>query len=157
MHSSDLTEEAEINGDAKTVYFLLIVAAFILVIAWVNYINLSTARSVDRAKEVGIRKVMGSQAAQLVQQFLVESLLLNAMATIISLTLVQLSLPYFQQFTGIPIQFTWWNDSRFWLASVIFFIAGVFFSGMYPAIVLSSFKPVSVLKGKLRSGQEGVF
>ncbi|HWK04005.1 MAG TPA: ABC transporter permease [Puia sp.] len=149
--------EAEANGDGKSVYFLLIIAVFIIVIAWINYINLSTARSVDRAKEVGVRKVMGSYRSQLIGQFLFESLLINGLSVILAFLLVLVCLPLFNSITGKEISFSLLTDSSFWLALLILFITGSFLSGLYPAFVLSSFKPIAVLKGKLSKTGHGAF
>jgi putative ABC transport system permease protein len=98
LHSK-LRFEPEVNGDAKSVHFLMIIAAFILILAWVNYINLSTSRSLMRAKEVGVKKVLGSQRSQLVRQFIVESLMLNGLAFMFALVLVEFVSPYFNQLT----------------------------------------------------------
>lgn len=146
---SNFMFEAEANGDGKSVYFLLVIALFIIVIAWINYINLSTARSVDRAREVGVRKVLGSYRIQLIGQFLFESLLINLLAIILAIILVLVSLPLFNSLTGKGISFTLFRDSWFWLALLVFFISGTLLSGLYPAFVLSAFRPISVLKGRL--------
>ena len=96
--------EPEPPGDAITVYFLLGIAAFVMLIAWVNYINLSTAKSLERAKEVGIRKVVGSSRYQLRQQFLLESVLSNVFSGLIAISILQLFLPVYQHITGLPAQ-----------------------------------------------------
>ncbi len=141
--------EAEVNGNGRSVYFLLIISFFIIAIAWINYINLSTARSMDRAKEVGVRKVMGSYRGQLIGQFLFESMLINLMAVILAFALILVCLPVFNSLTGKSITFSLLGDSRFWLVLSALFITGTFLAGLYPAFVLSSFKPIAVLKGKL--------
>lgn len=147
--------EAEVNGNGKSVRFLLIISIFIIVIAWINYINLSTARSLDRAREVGIRKVMGSYRFQLIRQFLLESFFVNLLAVILAFILVIVSLPLFNTLTGKEISFSLLVDGKFWLALAVIFIAGTFLSGMYPAFVLSSFRPIEVLKGKLVKTKHG--
>jgi putative ABC transport system permease protein len=149
---SHKTFEPEVNGNAKTVSFLSIIALFIIVIAWVNYMNLSTARAVERAKEVGIRKVMGSMKVQLVLQFLAESLIVNIIAGVIAISCVQIAIPLFQQLTGLPV-ITF--DSSFWMILGGLIVFGSLLAGIYPAFVLSSFKPVSVLKGKFQSSSHG--
>jgi len=141
--------ETEVNGDGKTVYFLLIIAVFIIVIAWINYINLATARSVDRAREVGVRKVLGSLRRQLIGQFLFESLLINALAVLLAFALILACLPLFNMLTGQDLHFSLFIDPVFWLALSGIFTTGTFLSGLYPAFVLSSFSPISVLKGRL--------
>ncbi len=145
---SDLTREMSENGSVKTIYFMVLIALFILFIAWFNYINLSTARAVERAKEVGVRKVVGASRGQLIGQFLLESFLLNAFACFMAITLVQISFPLFNQLLdqGLPpsLRLGW----SFWLAFGGLFTMGTLLSGLYPAFVLSSFKPVLAVKGK---------
>lgn len=152
---SNYMVEAEVNGDGKAVYFLLIIAVFIIIIAWINYINLSTARSVDRAKEVGVRKVLGSQRGQLIRQFLFESLLINGLAVVLAILLVLACLPLFNYITGKQISFSLLWEGWFWLVLGILFVTGTFLSGLYPAFVLSSFRPITVLKGKLAKTGHG--
>jgi putative ABC transport system permease protein len=147
--------EAEVNGNGQSVYFLLIIAIFIIIIAWVNYINLSTAKSQERAKEVGVRKVLGSHRLQLIRQFLLESLVINLLAIILAFVLVVVSLPLFNSLTGKNASFLLLSDARFWVALLAIFFAGSFLSGLYPAFVLSSFKPIEVLKGKLSTTSRG--
>lgn len=149
---SQKTFEPEVNGSAKTVSFLSIIAIFIIVIAWVNYMNLSTARAVERAKEVGIRKVMGSVKLQLIAQFLAESLIVNVVAGLIAISCVQMAVPVFQSLTGLPVVTF---DSYFWVLLAALVVVGALLAGIYPAFVLSSFKPVSVLKGKFQSSSHG--
>ena len=143
------------NGDGKTTYLLLGIAFFIAVIAWVNYINLATARAVNRAREVGIRKTVGSQRKQLVIQFLSESALLNFFALVLALVIVIIAIPGFNKLSGQNLSFSLFSKTSFWLGLVGLFLTGVFFSGLYPAFVLSGFKPIEVLKGKLVSTTKG--
>jgi putative ABC transport system permease protein len=147
--------EPEINGDGKTVYLLLGIAFFIAIIAWVNYINLATARAVNRAKEVGIRKAVGSQRKQLVIQFLTESALLNSIALILALIIVVIAIPGFNKLSGQNLTFSLFSEANFWIGLVSLFLLGVFFSGLYPAFVLSGFKPIEVLKGKMTATSKG--
>ncbi|HET6993899.1 MAG TPA: ABC transporter permease [Chitinophagaceae bacterium] len=154
LYSHYMTEP-EANGDGKTVYLLLGIAFFIAVIAWVNYINLATARAVNRAKEVGIRKTVGSQKRQLIIQFLSESALLNAFALILGLVIVSLAIPGFNKLSGQHLSLSLFSKTTFWLALAGLFIVGVFFSGLYPAFVLSSFRPIDVLKGKMTATTKG--
>ena len=154
LHSNFIGEPAP-NGDGKTTYLLLAIAFFIAVIAWVNYINLATARAVNRAKEVGIRKTVGSQRKQLVIQFLSESALLNGFALILALAIVMIAIPGFNQLSGQSLSFSLFSKTSFWLGLLGLFLIGVFFSGLYPAFVLSAFKPIEVLKGKLVATTKG--
>ena len=137
------------NGDGKTVYLLLGIAFFIVVIAWVNYINLATARAINRAKEVGVRKAIGSQRRQLIFQFLTESTMLNAFALVLALLLMFLAIPSFNELAGQNLSFSLLGNANFWIGLVVLFVTGAFFSGLYPAFVLSGFKPIDVLKGKM--------
>lgn len=141
--------EPEINGDGKTTYLLAGIALFIVLIAWVNYVNLATARAITRAKEVGIRKAIGSQKSQLVAQFLAESVLLNGLAFGLALLIMLAFIPGFNSITGQHLSFSLFVKANFWVGMACLFIIGVFFSGLYPAFILSGFKPVDVLKGKL--------
>lgn len=147
--------EAETNGNGSTVYLLMGIALFIVAIAWINYINLATARAINRAVEVGVRKAVGSQRSQLIAQFMVESLLLNAMAVLLALFLVVFAIPLFNSLTGQHLSFSLLRDSLFWSVLAILFLTGSFLSGLYPAFVLSGFKPVAVLKGKVISSRQG--
>ncbi|MEQ9593635.1 MAG: ABC transporter permease, partial [Cyclobacteriaceae bacterium] len=153
----DLLQESvpEEKGDGKAVYALSLIALFILVIAWVNYINLATAKSFDRANEVGVRKVMGAVKNQLIYQFLFESLLINLFSAALAVFIVWLAWPVFTDLTGRSIPVGYMLHPDFWLILSGLFFAGSILSGGYPAIVLSSFKPVSVLKGKVMRTAHG--
>ena len=142
------TEIKEGNGvDPVMLYFLLLLALFILVIAWINYINLSTARATERAREVGVRKAMGANRSQLLRQFMLESVLLNALAILLAFTLVQFSLPAFRQLTGLQLSLTLWQAPLFWAGLAGLLVLGTVLSGLYPALIMSAFHPVAVLKG----------
>lgn len=146
--TSKLAEEPEANGDSKTVNFMFIIALFIIVIAWVNYINLSTAKAMERANEVGVRKVMGADRSQLIFQYLMESGLINFLAVILALVMAILALPLFNTLSGqtFVIQDLFTSSFAFRLITVWFI--GSLLSGLYPAFVMSGFIPVDVLKGK---------
>lgn len=144
------------NGDGKSIYFLAVVAFLILVISWINYINLSTARAMERAREVGMRKVMGGSRRQLIRQFLTESMLLNIIPIIAAFLLFLLFLPFLRGVTGKGIPFSI-TDSWFWINLLGLYIVGSLLSGLYPAYVLSSFKPITVLKrSKLSQSRGGI-
>jgi putative ABC transport system permease protein len=127
-----------------------------VVIAWVNYVNLATARAINRAKEVGVRKAVGSQRAQLIKQFLLESALLNGLAVALALVLVVVTLPLFNELSGQQMTLSLLSSSRFWIALFGLLIVGIFFSGLYPAFVLSGFRPVVVLKGQMVNTRQGI-
>jgi putative ABC transport system permease protein len=142
------------TSNGKTVYLLLGIAFFIVIIAWVNYINLATARAITRAREVGVRKAIGSNRRQLVVQFLSESALLNAIALVLAFITVLLSIPGFNALSGQQLSFMLFTKNNFWIDLAVLFLVGTFFSGLYPAFVLSGFKPVEVLKGKMGSTKQ---
>jgi putative ABC transport system permease protein len=154
---SDFIGEFKANGSRDTTYFLLIVAALIIVIAWINYINLSTAKSIERAREVGVRKVMGGFRWQLIQQFLVESAMLNCIAVFVSIGAVLLLTPWFNELTGREMGYLLFSQKMFWLWTIVFIAGGALLSGLYPAFVLSGFKPVEVLKGRFKNTGQGVY
>src|SRR5450432_2148148 len=142
----------ESGGEIETVRLFSIVAAFILLIACINFMNLSTARSEKRAKEVGIRKVSGAYKSSLILQFLGESMFISIISGIIGLILVQAFLPSFDLLIGKELVLPYMNP-YFWMYALLFvFITGLL-AGSYPAFFLSSFKPVSVLKGKFKNSQ----
>lgn len=153
---SGYTYEAEPSGNARTVGFLLVIAMFIILIAWVNYINLSTAKAMDRAKEVGLRKVVGAGRWQLIIQFLLESVFINLFAAILALTAVQLIGPVYNNLIGKELILGIWESQELIQLLLAITLAGALLSGFYPAFVLSSFKPITALKGKLRNSAKGI-
>jgi putative ABC transport system permease protein len=155
--SSNLAEEPEPNGDQKIVDFLAMIGVFVIIIAWINYINLSTARALDRAREVGVRKVMGALRVQLIRQFLSESAIVNLISVLLALILILVSLPSFNTLTGLQIAITDLAAAWFLLFLGGLWCVGTILSGFYPAVVLSSFKPVSVLKGKMKNSTGGIY
>ena len=153
---SNYNQEAEANGNGQSVSFLFIIAFFILGIAWVNYINLATARSLERAREVGVRKVMGAARSGLIIQFLVESVLLNLIALMIAFGITWLLTPYFNQLTGREGSAGFYLPLNYWMGFAAMFITGSLMAGIYPAFVLSAFRPVAVLKGLFKNTSKGV-
>ena len=143
--------EANANGDIKYVYIFSAVAFFMLIIASINYMNLATARSARRSREVGIRKVVGSHRFQLISQFIIESLLLSLIAFLLSLILILVILPFFNDLLDKEITISFLQDPIILsgLLGIILFV-GVL-GGSYPAFYLSSFKPALVLKSKMTS------
>lgn len=140
-------------GDLQAVYIMSILALIILLIAWVNYINLSTVRSIDRAREVGMRKVLGANRHQLVKQFLFESFLLNILAFIAAIILSQFLITGFNQLFGLPSTLSLLAVPTFWLTITGILIIGATISGIYPAFVLSSPNTIGTLKGKQASSK----
>ncbi|MHC1704819.1 MAG: ABC transporter permease [Tenuifilaceae bacterium] len=133
------------------VAILVSVAGFVLLIACINFINLITARAANRAKEVGVRKVIGSSRAQLISQYFMESFLNTIVALLVAILLVDLVLPVFNQIVEVDLHMSF-LDFNFWKKIIIVILGVGFISGIYPALVLSSFQPAAVLKGSLRSG-----
>jgi putative ABC transport system permease protein len=140
------------GGRITFVWLFGIVGAFVLLLACINFMNLSTARSEKRAREVGVRKAIGSMRSQLVNQFLSESFMIVALAFVIALLLISLSFPSFNELADKKIALPFANI-YFWLASAVFLIITAFLAGLYPAFYLSSFQPVKVLKGTFRVGK----
>lgn len=148
---SHLDREIEVNGNITYVYIFSIIAAFILIIACINFMNLATARSANRAREVGVRKTLGSTRGQLIRQFLVESILLTFMAVILAVILVQLILPWFNNVVGLQLTFNYTNLPWIILGTVM---VGIL-AGSYPAFFLSSFNPAIVLRGTMKVNGKG--
>jgi putative ABC transport system permease protein len=152
-----LQDEPEPTVNGKAIGFLTLIAFFIIVIAWVNYINLATANSVYRAREIGIRKVLGSTRAKLIQQFLAESIGLNALSAVIAAVVIYVSRPLLHSFFSIRLPLTFLFTSGYGWLFLGFLLLGTVLSGLYPALVLSGFKPALVLKGRLISSAKGLF
>lgn len=150
---SDLMGEFEPNFNMTYIYLFVAVALFILVIACINFMNLSTARSANRAKEVGIRKVMGSFRSHLVRQFLMESILLSFISFLIAVPLVSLMLPFFNDLAGRELSLPF-ADVAFYGVLLTGAIGTGLLAGIYPAFFLSGFKPISILKGKVSMGMK---
>lgn len=162
LGSQHLTREREVRSNVEMLNFLIIVGFFILLIAWINYINLSTSRSIDRAREVGIRKLSGADRKQLIAQFLFESALLNLLASMLSILIIVLVIPQFIALTGKNIMaglnlVDVLASAKFWSALGVVYVTGSFLAGMYPAFVLSGFKIVKVLKGRFAASRSGVY
>jgi putative ABC transport system permease protein len=157
---SDFEYEIGKTGSATVVWGLLIIAVLIIVIAWVNYINLATAKSMERAKEVGIRKVAGATKRQLIRQFLTESLIINFIALLIAILLVWIAQAGFNRLVqhNLSLSFVFLkglNGYAIPASLIALILAGIFVSGFYPAFVLSSFQPILVLKGKFIRSVKG--
>lgn len=147
---NDFKDGVNIGGTITFVWLFGTIGVIVLLLACINFMNLSTARSEKRAKEVGIRKAIGSQRSQLIGQFFSESWLMAVLALVLSLLLVQLALPFFNQVAGKKMVVLWANP-YFWVAGLGFsFLTGLI-AGSYPALYLSAFQPVKVLKGLMRS------
>ncbi|MGD2246485.1 MAG: ABC transporter permease [Candidatus Aminicenantes bacterium] len=143
-------------GNGEAVKVLTLIAFFILALAWLNYINISTSRAMERAKEVGVRKVSGAYRLELIRQFMVEYAGLSLLSVFLSMLIVFLALPFFVRLTGSSLPLNLLIKSGFWINLLGYFLAGTILSGLYPAVVLSSFKPASILKGSSARPTKGV-
>ncbi|WDF53337.1 ABC transporter permease [Mucilaginibacter sp. KACC 22063] len=152
---SNVTNEAEPSGDVRYVYMFILIGIIIIAIACVNFTNLSTARSAGRSKEVGIRKVLGSDRKNLITQFLTESIITSLIALTIALVITMLCLPYFNQIAGKAITFGFVTNIKLLIAVVLVTVVIGFLAGIYPAFYLSAFEPIQVLKGRLSTGFKG--
>ena len=155
--SKSMNDKYPHSGDVKYVYMLLGVAFLILLIAWFNYINMSTANAMKRANEVGVRKVIGATQGNLIYQFLGESILVNTFALVLSFVLIVLFQPLFNTLMGKNLSMANLGNSSLWVVSIGVLILGSLLTGVYTAFVLSNFKPVETLKGKLAKTAGGVF
>jgi len=150
---SHLDYEAEENGDIKRVYIFSAIALFILLIACINYMNLSTARSALRAREIGIRKVAGAQRKEIIAQFLSESVLVSFIAMLIAIVLCWVSIPYFNKISGLHMSIRSLFQPAILIPLLLIpFVVGII-SGIYPSLFMSSFQPVKVLKGLFKVKQ----
>ncbi|MEJ7588940.1 MAG: ABC transporter permease [Ferruginibacter sp.] len=144
------------HGDKKMVYIFMSIAILILVIACINFVNLATARATDRSKEVGLRKVLGAMRKQLVVQFILESLLIASVASVLAIGLLLLLLPFYNNLLGYTLTPFWNNPFVYFFILAVILVVGLV-AGSYPALLLSSFSPIESLKGKLRVGKNGAF
>lgn len=143
---SQLRGEFKQNGDINYVYIFGIIALFILIIAAINYMNLATARSVRRAREVGIRKVVGATRQQIIVQFLGEAVILTLISMIIALVIVELSLPFFNQLSGKELSINFSQHFTIFLLFLVFALLTGILAGSYPSFFLSAYRPIDVLK-----------
>ncbi|HET6253222.1 MAG TPA: ABC transporter permease [Puia sp.] len=152
---SEFKDGVNVGGAIQYVWMFGTIGVFVLLLACINFMNLSTAQSEKRAKEVGIRKTLGSRRGQLVTQFLSESLLTAIFSFAICLVMVRLALPFFNEIAAKEMDIPW--DRRlFWVGSSAFIFFTALIAGSYPAVYLSSFKPVKVLKGTFKAGRLAV-
>lgn len=147
--------EVENKGNRSAMIALIFAAIAILCIAWINYVNLTVARSMERAREVGLRRVVGATRKQLISQFLFESLVVNLIALVVALGLVEVLFPAFNTLIGKELSFAVWFSMWLGLILVAIFLIGVLLSGYYPALILSAKKPITMLKGKFSHTKSG--
>jgi len=149
---SDFNEGVATGGRIQFVRLYGLIGIFVLLLACINFMNLSTARSEKRAKEVGIRKAIGSRRSQLVGQFFVESILIAACSFILAIMVARLLLPFFNDLANKHMSIPW-SSPLFWMAGLLFTLLTGLLAGSYPALYLSSFRPIKVLKGTFRVGK----
>lgn len=153
---SDHSHELELNANEKSLSFLRIIAVFVILIALMNFINLSTAKSTERAMEVGLKKVVGIKQSALIGQFLFESMIINFIAVIIAIAFVSMLMNPFNQLVGLQIlSLDIWLQFEIWIQLFLLIFLGGILAGAYPAFVLSSFKPIQVLKGRFHQSGKG--
>jgi putative ABC transport system permease protein len=155
--TSNYMQELATNGDARTVKFLRIIAYFIILIAWVNFLNLSTISYINRAKEVGLRKVVGASRGQVVIQFLLESVFINVLALLVSALLIELFIPFFRELSGVPQSYKIWHFPWMYLNLFAMLFIGIFLSGMYPVWGLSFTNMNKMLRGEYKGSKSGLF
>lgn len=149
---SNIQGEFEPTGNITTIYIFVVIAGIVLLLACVNFVNLTTARSANRAKEVGVRKVLGSATRQLMRQFTLESIMTVVFATLLALGMVELMRYPFNAITGKQLSFEVLLNPIYLVVLILFVMGLGGLAGLYPSFFLASFKPAQVLKGKLRSG-----
>jgi putative ABC transport system permease protein len=153
---SDLNGEFEPNGNIRYVYIFMVIAFFVLIIACINFMNLSTAKSTLRAREVGIRKTAGSSRASLIRQFLFESLVLTTLSTVLALVIVRLILPLYSDWVGRELPLNLFTSIWIVPGLVAFILVVGFIAGVYPAFFLSAFNPAKVMKAQVLSETKGI-
>jgi putative ABC transport system permease protein len=156
FYSNDIESDSGRKGNISYIYVFLIVACFIIFIACINYMNLSTARFTNRGKEIAVRKVAGASRATLVKQFLIEVLLVTTLSVVLSIALVNFLLPAFNAFTEKRLSFNLHTDYRIWTGVVSMIVIVTLLAGLYPALFQSGLNPLSLLKSKIRLGRGNI-
>ena len=154
--TSNLEAELRPNGSIRVIYIFGVIAIFILALACINFVNLSTARSAERAKEVGIRKTFGSEKGSLIRQFLLESVMISLLSIVIAIAMIWIILPFFNKLASKAFVIgDFFHYPEILLMPLFALFVGIV-AGIYPAFVLSSFKPITVLKGKFSTNSRGL-
>lgn len=155
--NSDAGRQPGPVGNKNNIYLFIAVAVFILLIACINFINISTARSIDRAKEVAVRKTLGSRRSPLISQFLIESVLITFFAAILAVALVYFGHGYLELFTGKQLGVDWlFSPVNLLIGFVLVVVLGVL-AGLYPAFILSNYRPIQVLRGSFKNSSKGIW
>ena len=159
LNSADLEYEIGTTANGNSVSTMLLIAFFILILAWINYVNLATVRAIERSREVGVRKIVGARRAQLMGQFLSEALLMNLTAFLLATQLAELARHQLAPYLGIelPKSFLWGGEGAIALIGIVLLVLmlGVLVTGSYPAFVLSGFKMTNIIKGKFQQAGSG--
>ena len=156
LFSKGIDYQLKEGGNFKSVLFLGIISIFILIITWLNYLNLSTVRGMERAKEIGMRKILGEFRSKLIRNSLFGTVLLNLLVGVAAILFVMIFQSLFNSFAERPLSFKLINEWWVWLSIIGLFVLGAILSGLYPSIILSSFKPISVLKGKFSKSTQNI-
>ena len=159
---SDYEYERAVTNNGEMVMALVLVAVFILLMAWINYINLTTSRALERAREVGVRKVVGARKSQLLGQFMMETLVVNGIAVVLAITITQILQQQFnslieQDLSVMGLMNTLYGGIPFWVIFTGILLLGTGLSGVYPALILTGYKPTETLKGKFSQSGKGNF
>jgi len=155
--TSHFMHELKPNGTKNSIIFLNTISWFIILIAWINFVNLLTISSIKRSAEISLRKVLGGTKQQLIKQFLLESLLINSIALILSFVFIEGSFPFFSRLTDIPINYIIWNKMWFWQNVLFIFLVGTFLAGSYPVWGILSKKIVATLRAGFTGSKRAVF
>ena len=155
-YNSNGLSTVQFTGDRRMINFFITLGIIILIISWVNYINLTTARALRRAKEVGLRKVNGASRKNIIFQFIIEFFSLNVISLLLALTITQLCFGTFARSIGSNAEWILWKEPVFWIIALGFLICSTLASGLYPAFVMSNYNPAKVLKGVYSRSQAGI-
>ncbi|MCE7993446.1 MAG: FtsX-like permease family protein [Roseivirga sp.] len=149
--------QLEPSNDEGTITMFKFIGVLIILIAWINFVNLATARAVKRAKEVGVRKALGAFKKQLIDQFLIETIFINTLALLLAIGIILIIIPAFHQFVDAPV-FDYFTDFLpFWGIYLGVFVVGALISGFYPALVLTRFEPIKVLRGNFQNSNNSIW
>lgn len=156
FYKSDGAGSVKFSGDKRLVHYFTLLAAIILLISWANHINLTTARAIQRAKEIGLRKVNGAGRKHIILQFLMEFFMMNVISLLLALTITQLFFNKFAAAIGSKAEWYLWKDPLFWILLFVFLLISTLMSGIYPAFIMSNYNPLRVLKGNFGRSKQGL-
>ncbi|MCK5028497.1 MAG: ABC transporter permease [Bacteroidales bacterium] len=155
--TSHYMHELKPNGNKNSVIFLYTISWFIILIAWINFVNILTISSIKRSAEISLRKVLGGTKQQLIKQFLLESLLINSIALLLSFVFIEASFPFFSRLTDIPVNYFMWDKMWFWQSVIFIFLVGTFLAGSYPVWGILSKKIIATLRAGFTGSKRAVF